>query len=211
MDKKNSTETQRPPGEFDLDVIKCGNPEVRGSLNSYYVAGGNKCGNGIFQAKILKQEKGWTLLKHLTVRFRDTDINYVFHDVVGIEDHVWVRDDVVSKDYKVGDNIEFSAKVYAYRRDPAKHRGQISTDFSLKELRNVRKIASYNYPPTDMKQNQKEWHERYIEDLVCSVMCPCSENCDHISECLRPDGWRERATQMLKDYDNQLAAQEKEA
>lgn len=84
-------------------------------------------------------------------------------------------------------------------------------DFSLKELQNVRKIASYSYPPTDMKQNQQEWHKRYIEDLVCNVMCPYSERCDHISVCLCPDGWRDRAVQMLKDYDNQLAEQEKEA
>ena len=209
MSKNKNAKTQRLPGEYDLNIIECGNPTVRGSLNHYYAVGGNKYGNGVSQAKILKQENGWTLLKNLTVRFSDTDINYIAHDVVGTEDHVWVCDDAVNKDYKVGDNIEFNAKVYAYRRNPDKHNGQISIDFSLKELRNITKIASYNYPPIDMTKNQQEWHEHFIEDLVCNVMCLYSEHCNHTGICLSPDGWKEDAMQMLKEYDNQLEAQAK--
>ena len=107
--KEQSNTAKRLPGEFELNVIHCGERAVRGSLMHYYAIGGKEGTSGIFQGKILRQENGWTLLKHLTVRFAEMDMNYNICDVVGVEDHVWIYDTNVTKNYKAGDNIEFSA------------------------------------------------------------------------------------------------------
>ena len=80
----------------------------------------------------------------LTVRSQDFDINYIAYDVIGTEDHVWIYDENVYNSYKVGDNIEFNAKVYAYHRNPDRHNRQVSMDFSLKDLQDIKKIAGYN-------------------------------------------------------------------
>ena len=201
--KKTNQNIQRLPGEFELDRINCGDQTVRGSLNHYYAAGGNKDGSGVFQGRILKQENGWSLLKNLTVRFHDIDINYCVHDIIGTEDHIWIFNDEVSNDYKVGDNIEFNAKVYAYRRNPEKHSGKQSMDFSLKELRNIKKLDNYSFPPEDMEENQNMWHQIFIEEIVCET-CLYSEQCYHTGICLAPPGWREDAIQMLNDYEAKL-------
>ena len=204
--EENSSKTQRLPGEFNLKTIHCGDSKTRGSLAHYYSVGGNsEYGDGVFQARIVKQENGWTLLKNLTVRFTDIDIYYVCHDVVGTEDHVWIYDDAVYKNLHVHDNIEFNAKVYAYRRNPDKHHGQTSIDFSLKELENVKKIKSYSFPPADMEKNEDEWHDCYLEECVCDVLCPYSEHCCHNGICLQPDGWKEDVIQMLKNQEKKLA------
>lgn len=104
--------------------------------------------------------------------------------MVCTEDHVWIYDDAVYKYFHAHDNIEFNAKVYAYRRNPDKHHGQATIDFSLKELENVKKIKSYSYPPADMKKNEEEWHDRCLEALVCEVLCLYSEHCYHTGICL---------------------------
>ena len=202
MSKKNKNAT-RLPGEFELKTINCGDPVVRGSLNHYYATGGNIDGNGTFQGKILKQDKGWTLLKNITVRFTDMDINYVFYDVVGTEDHVWIHDEEINQNYKAGDNIQFTAKVYAYRRNPDKHGGHESMDFSLKELENIKRIDDYDFPPKDMEENQNMWHQKFIEELVCET-CLYSGQCYHTGICLAPDGYRDDMIRSLTDLDNAL-------
>jgi hypothetical protein len=169
----NNTKEQNLPGEFDLKIIDCCDSTIRSNLGYYYAIGGNKNGNGVFKGKILKQENGWTLLKNLIISFKDIDMNNVMHDVVNIEDHIWIFDDDVFTKYKIGDNIEFTAKVYAYHRNPAKHNGKISINFSLKDIKNIKIIDEYDFPPKNIEHNQKKWHRIYIADLICDV-CPYS-------------------------------------
>lgn len=147
--------THHLPGEFVLQVINYDDITIRSSLMHYYAVGGNESGDGMFQAKIIRRENGWILLKNVITRFKDINANQSIKDVVGTEDHIWIYDAYVYNHFKCGDCIQFTAKVYAYHRNPEKHNGKESYDFSLKDLDNIRKINGYEFPPSDYKKHNK--------------------------------------------------------
>ncbi len=199
--------SKRPQSEFRLNKIEIGQ-RLRGNLQHYYAEGGDKTAHGIFQGWVIEKKNGWTLLKYLTIRFREMDINYIFHDVVGIEDHIWVVDEDVYNNCEIGDYIEFTGKAYAYRRRTARVKQEGEIDFSLKDIENIRKIERYNYPPEDMEQSEQEDIQRWEDELICE-MCMYSSQCYHNGICLAPDGWFEKMHKIMDTIINTEKCQSK--
>lgn len=104
----------------------------------------------------------------------------------GSEDHVWMSIEGF-EDYKVGDNLEFSAEVYPYIK---KNKGK-KLNYGLREPYDVKLISSYQTPTDEYLINQ------YIGQIVCET-CMYSEHC-YMGMCIAAPGYRDDKIKELKN------------
>lgn len=166
---------KRMSGEFEPEVINIGIDECRGALQHYYALGGYQFPFATFKAHVegKPKNKGY-FLKNVYVEFDDIDYRSCC-TIKDFVDHVWIYDmEPLEKcGIQVGDNIEFTALVYAY------HRKDGTEDYSLKGLQNIKKIESYDIAglEEEIKKNDEKLHEQFLRDLICET-CRLTDCCD---------------------------------
>lgn len=166
---------KRMPGEFEPELIKIGIDDCRGPLQHYYAIGGHQYPFATFKGHVeSKQKHKGYVLKNLYVEFEDYDYRSC-STIKAIVDHVWIYDmEPLEKcGIQIGDDIQFTALVYAY------HRQDGTEDYSLKGLQDIKKIESYDIAKHEegIKENDKELHKQFIQDLICET-CLMTDHCD---------------------------------
>ena len=172
---------RKMPGEFVPDMVRIGIDDCRSGLQHYYSVGGNENAFAEFKGHVvdISPNRGYLFVR-LYLKFTDYDWRYGDDVVETYEDHVWVYDDQPFKDagIEVGDNVQFSALVYAY------HRKDGTEDYSLKAPQDIKKIESYELP----KEN-KGLSNSFFASLVCET-CMYADQC-YGEPCIAPEGYKE--------------------
>ena len=164
------------PGEFRQDVVHIG-IECRNVLQHYYAIGGFAASFATFRAHIKEISVAKALLTALCVEF--TDFNYMsIRTIKDFVDHVWIFDmePLAKANVKKGDNIEFTALVYAY------HRKDGSVDYSLKDLKDIKQIDSYGFSDEELEESKESEYKEFLQSLKCEN-CLAKEHCYGI--CIR--------------------------
>lgn len=176
------------PGEFIPKVINIGIDNCRSILQYYYAKGGNKYAFAKFKGHVadISPTKGYLFIR-LYIKFNTYDWRYGNEEVKDYEDHVWIYDAQPFKNanIKVGDNVQFSALVYAY------HRKNGTKDYSLKAPQEIKKIKKYELPI-----GNKGFSDSFYEELVCET-CIYTDHC-YGEPCLAPEGYKKEKILNLK-------------
>jgi len=174
-------------GEIDQHVVHIG-MDCRTSLQHYYACGGKDTAFAIFKGQVsqFKTGQGY-LFKRLSVEFDDFGYNWDDH-ITASEDHVWIYDYEALKNagIKVGDNVEFTALVYAYRRKDG------SEDYALKSPQNIKKIGEYS-----LSEAPGESSDSFLESLVCET-CMFTKQCNGLF-CIAPESYKAQMINSMKD------------
>jgi len=190
--EKQESSVKRMPGEIEQEIIHIG-MDCRTSLQHYYACGGKDTAFATFKGQVsqFKSGQGY-LFKRLSVEFDDYGWNWDDH-IASSEDHVWIYDYKPFEEagIKVGDNVEFTALVYAYKRKDD------SEDYALKAPQDIKKIGEYSLP-----EEPEGISDSFLESLVCET-CMYTNHCNGLF-CLAPEGYKDAMISFLRETADNL-------